>query len=186
MSKVSFSNMKLKVQIPVKTVKIGDQEIEVKQYLPIEEKEDLIYATIEKSRDESGIFNKVKMEKNFYLNLIYLYTNIAFTDKQKEDESKLYDILESNGVINSILVHIPEYPDLMKTAEEAMKDILQYTTTAGSVIKSIINDLPNNAKAAADFVNSFDEEKFQNVKDMIQMAQNSGVNNGNIMPLPVK
>ena len=44
----------------------------------------------------------------FHLYLVYLYTNINFTDKQKEDESKLFDVLLTNGIIEGVITTMPE------------------------------------------------------------------------------
>ena len=38
MAKVSYANMKLKMNESVKEVQLGETKIEVKQYLPVEEK----------------------------------------------------------------------------------------------------------------------------------------------------
>ena len=36
------------------------------------------------------------------------YTNLSFTEKQKEDYAKLYDLFEENGIIDLIIAEIPE------------------------------------------------------------------------------
>jgi hypothetical protein len=36
------------------------------------------------------------------LEIIFHYTNLSFTDKQKEDLVKLYDVLESNNIFSLI------------------------------------------------------------------------------------
>ena len=38
---------------------------------------------------------------------MYAYTNINFTDKQKEDPTKLYDILVSSGLVSKVINIIP-------------------------------------------------------------------------------
>jgi hypothetical protein len=42
------------------------------------------------------------------LEVIYQYTNLSFTEKQKEDPVKIYDLLEGNGIIDKIVAAIPE------------------------------------------------------------------------------
>jgi len=42
------------------------------------------------------------------LEIIFSYTNIAFTEKQKEDMAKLYDLLQGSELLNLILNNIPE------------------------------------------------------------------------------
>lgn len=108
----------------------------------------------------------------FHLHIVYMYTNLTFTDKQREDEMKLYDLLQSSGLLNKIIENMneEEYEDLWNKIEEYMSDELKYTTTAAAVIKSVITDLPTQAQAAMDIVNSFDKDKFQEVVDFAKAA----------------
>ena len=92
MAKVSFGSLKLKKTEEVNKISIADKEIEVKTYLPIEDKYDLIQATLLEAAEGIG-FNEVLLELNLNLNIIYLYTNLTFTDLQRQDKFKLYDIL---------------------------------------------------------------------------------------------
>ena len=108
MAKVSYANLKLKTNQEVKKFEFNGQEIEVLQYLPTEDKYDLIMTTLQKS-EEDGIYNDMKLDVYFHLHLVYMYTNLSFTDKQRENETKIYDTLKSNGFIDNLLINIPEY-----------------------------------------------------------------------------
>ena len=99
MAKVSYANLKLKLHQPSNVMDFNGQEVDVIQYLPVEDKYDLIMATLQKS-EEDGIYNPLKLDIYFHLNLVYMYTNLSFTDKQRENELKLYDVLKSNGFID--------------------------------------------------------------------------------------
>ena len=74
MGKVSYANMKLKVKNEVKTFKFQDNDIEVIQYLPVEDKNSLIGATLNKAK-EGNLYNPLKLDMYFHLHLIYVYTN---------------------------------------------------------------------------------------------------------------
>lgn len=176
MAKVTFSSLKLKTNTDVKEVKIGEHIIEVKQYLSIENKNDLVEIALQKA-EENGVYNEILLDMYFNLNIIYLYTNITFTDKQKEDEPKLYDVLESNGLIDSVVAALPqrEYAELVGYVEQMKKNILKYKNTAGAVLQSIIQDLPKNAAIAKDIIDSFDPNKYQAVVDFATAA-NGGRN----------
>ena len=52
--KVSYANMKLKINTSVKTFDFGGQKVEVLQYLPAQDKYDLLMITLQKSL-ENGI-----------------------------------------------------------------------------------------------------------------------------------
>ena len=171
MGKVSYANMKLKVKNNVKTFKFQDNDIEVIQYLSSEDKYSLINITLQKSL-EDGFYNPLKLDVYFHLHLVYMYTDISFTEKQKEDEFKIFDTLKNNNFIDLMLENIPEdeYNYLLKIMEETIE---KNKNTVAGVISKLINDLPTNAQAAMDIVNNFDKDKFQAVKDFA-IAANGG------------
>ena len=176
MAKVIYASLKLKTDNSVNTFDFQGHEIEVLRYLPVEDKYDLVMITLQNS-EENGIYNPVKLDMYFHLYLVYMYSNLSFTDKQKENESKLYDTLKSNGFIDLFLDNMEEteYADLYTYINECQEDTLHYRNTAGAVLQSVIQDLPKNAQAAADIVNGFDKNKFQAVIDFATAA-NGGRN----------
>lgn len=171
MAKVSFTNLKLKVDTSTKTVEIGNNKIKVLQYLPVEDKYDLVMITLQKAYEE-GIYNPIKLEKYFHLYLVYMYSNINFTDKQKEDENKLYNILESNGIINSIIDAIPEeeFNKIFNYLSQIMTDRFESKKYIGSVISNFITDLPNQMQTVQQMVNDFDPNQYQAVLDFAKAA----------------
>lgn len=169
MIKVTYSSLKLKTKEEIK--KIEDTDIEIVQYLPIQDKIDLIDITLQKAK-EGRLYNPIKVDMFFHLNLIYLYTNITFTDKQREDEYKLYDTLQSNGIINQVIAAMDEneYNGLLNMINEKIENELRYNTTAAAIISKIIDDLPKNAEAAQQIVDNFDKDKYQAVVDFAKAA----------------
>lgn len=185
--KVSYANLKLKTKDEIKTFNFNNTEIEVKQYLPIEDKYDLVMITLQKA-EENGIYNALKLDMYFHLHLVYMYTNLSFTEKQKENEMKIYDTLESNGFIDKMIEVIPEeeYNALFTFMDEIMLNTLNYTNTAGAVIQSIINDLPKNAKIAKDIIDSFDKEKYQEVTEFAKAANgNRPIGQDKLIKMPL-
>lgn len=171
MAKVSYANMKLKTNESIKEVQIGETKIEVKQYLPIEEKYSFLNIVLQNSLD-NDIYHPVKVDMYFHLYLVYLYTNINFTDKQKEDESKLFDVLLTNGIIDSIITTMPEaeYNMLVNLLNQMIEKNEKYKTTFAGVVGKFINDLPAQADAAMKIVENFDPNKFQEVIAFAQAA----------------
>lgn len=169
--KVSYANMKLKVDKSVNTFDFEGTKVEVLKYLPIEDKYDLIMITLQKS-EENGTYNPLKLDIYFHLHLIYMYSNLSFTDKQKEDELKLYDCLKSSGFIDKFVeaVDDDEYKYLFDMMEDTLNIYMTYRNTAAAVLQSVIQDLPKNAQYAADIVNSFDKDKFKEVVDFAEAA----------------
>ena len=171
MAKITYSSLKLKTKEEIKEIDFEGNKIEVKQYLPITDKIDLIDITLQKSKEER-LYNPIKVNMYFHLHLIYLYTNISFTEKQREDEEKLYDVLDSNGLIDAVVAAIPEneYTDLLNKTAEKIDNELKYNTTTAALVSKIIDELPMNAQAMADAVNNFDPTKYQAVLDFAKAA----------------
>lgn len=182
--KVSFTNLKLKVNTEVNTFQFGENKtkIEVLKYLPIEDKNDLIHIALQNA-EEDGIYNDILLEMYFNLYIIYFYTNINFTDKQKEDPAKLYDQMQSNGLITSVIEAMDndEYANLLTSLEVIRDANLTYKNTVGAVLQTIIQDLPRNAAAAAEIVNNLNPENFKEVQRLAQLANNTGMNNDKVV-----
>ena len=174
MAKVSFGTLKLKKQENTTTIKIADKDIEVLNYLPIEDKYDLIQATLQQSVEGIG-FNEILIEMNFYLNVVFLYSNISFTETQKEDRYKLYDILESNGVINEIVNAIPvqEFKNLMDSFDLEKKRVVRENRSSAGILNNIISKLPNKAQETSDILKNIN---FEDMKDVVNFANELGIN----------
>ena len=164
MAKVTFASLKLKVRDDIREIDLGDKKIEVKQYLPAEDKYDLIMITLQESKEE-GVYNHFKMDMFFHLNMVFMYTNLQFTDKQKEDLIKLYDVLESNGIINAVVAAIPEeeYNYLFDTMETVAKARSKYDNSFAGILNNFIVNMPINAAEANKIVENFDPEKYGEV-----------------------
>lgn len=171
MGKISYASLKLKTDVSVKEFDFNGNKYEVLNYLPISDKHSLINITLQKSR-EDNFYNALKIDMYFHLHLIYMYSNLVFTDKQKEDEEKIYDCLKSNGLLDKILEEIPEneYEDLLHFMEEEINNEMKYNTTTAALIGKFITDLPTQAQAAMDIVNNFDKTKFEEVIKFAEAA----------------
>ena len=62
MAKVAFTKLGLKRKDEVKTVNINNNVIEVKQYLPINEKLELIGRVLNQAADDNNFSNPIKLE----------------------------------------------------------------------------------------------------------------------------
>ena len=152
-----------------------DYQIEVKKYLPASDKVDLIQIALQKA-EEDGIYNDIKLDVYFHLNIIYLYTNIEFSAEDREDEMKLYDILQTNDIIDQVVAIMgDEYGVLKDYLDIAKADNLTYKNTAAAVLTRIVQDLPKNAATAKEIIDSFDPNKYQEVVNFATAA-NGGRN----------
>ena len=127
--------------------------------------------TLQKSL-EDGYYNPIKIDEFFHLHLIYMYTNINFTEKQKEDEHKLYDSLKSNGLIDAFIEQMNEfdYSELFNMLDDTKRELTEYKHSVSGIIQNIITDLPKQAEAMQDIIDNFDKEKYQNVLNFAKAA----------------
>lgn len=145
MAKVTFTKLALKKKEEVKNIKINDIDIEVKQYLPVNDKLDLIARVINGAHDQNNFPNPIKIEVIGAMEIIMAYTNITFTDKQKEDIAKLYDILDSNGIINQIVSAIPEdeYHFLIDGINDTIDAVYTYQNSVLGILDTVSQDYSN-------------------------------------------
>ena len=170
---MNFKDLNLKKDYLTNTsiLKINEQQIEVKQYLPIADKNDLIEIALQKA-EENGTYNEILLDVYFHLNLIYLYTNIEFSDKDREDEMQLYDILESNHIIDNVISCLMEgeYDNLKSLLITMLDRKLKYENSAAAVFRRFVTDLPAAAATASEIVENFDREKYSSVVDFATAA----------------
>ena len=146
MAKIAFTKLGLKKKDEVKTVNINNNVIEVKQYLPINDKLALISRVINLSHDSSNNFaNPVQVEVIGTIEIIAAYTNLSFTEKQKEDYAKLYDLLEENGITKDLIGAIPEdeYAFLIDGINDSIEAVYKYQNSILGILETVSQDYSN-------------------------------------------
>ena len=149
MAKVSFAKLGLKVNNEVKIFEwlSGDEvtTVEVKQYLPIEEKLAVISNIINNSIDDNDFYNPVRLEIFTTLEILYAYTNFNITPKMKEDPFKLYDVVLSSGLFDKVLEVMPteEFDRIDVSAHATIRNIYNYKNSAAGILHLISTDYSN-------------------------------------------
>lgn len=145
MAKIGFTKLSLKRKNEVKTITINNNQIEIKQYLPVNEKLDLIARVINGAHDQNNFPNPIKIEVIGTLEMIMAYTNISFTEKQKEDIPKLYDLLEENGIIKDIISQIPEdeYNFIIDGINKTVDAVYTYNNSVLGILEAVSKDYSN-------------------------------------------
>ena len=142
MSKVSFTKLKCKLNEEICNVEFMGETIEVKQYLPVQEKLKLIGKVLMLSHEEDANYaNPVKVNIFTDLEIMFAYTNIKFTDKQKEDTPGLYDIISSSGLLDVILSTIPnsELELVYNGVQSSVQAVYQYQNSVVGVLDVLKN-----------------------------------------------
>ena len=171
MADINYKDLEFKkVNIP-KFFDWNGKRIEVAGYIPAEDRYDIVMITLQKSL-EDGIYNPIKLDIYFHLNLVYMFTNITFDDEDREDELKLYDKLMSSGFMDKFLSNMDTavYTEMQEDIENIAQLKTDYSKSTAGIIGKFINDLPANAEAMKEILDNFDPERYQAVVDFAKAA----------------
>lgn len=171
MAKVSFSKLGLNKNTGVDIVEWNDQKIEVKQYLPMAEKLELVSNIINNSIDDNGYYNPMRVYVNTIVEVILAYTNISVTDKQKEDILKLYDLFVGSGLSGKIIgesMNPYEYKQLQSWIHETINSIYNYKNSVMGILDTVSTDYKDlDLDAIKIYNNLADKENLTLVKDVL-------------------
>lgn len=142
MAKVAFSKLGLKKTEEIEVIEWNEQKIEVKQYLPIEDKLDMIANIINQSADYNGYYNPARIYIFTILEMIDYYTNISLTEKQKADVFKTFDLFVNSGLSAAIFDKINpyEYNQIKSWVHELINSIYVYKNSVVGIMDTIKED----------------------------------------------
>lgn len=168
---MEYKELGLSKKTELKEFNWEGNKIYITKYLPIESKYDIVMITLQESLEDK-IYNPIKLDMCFHVNLVLMYTDLVFTDEEKQDISKLYDEMKSTGFLNEFLKHIDEeeYKEMQEDIENISQLLMKYNMSAAGILAKFIDDLPANAEAAQKILDGFDPEKYQNVIDFARNA----------------
>lgn len=175
MAKVPFSKLQASINnSDAKTFyynKEGEEVYyEVKRYLPFNEKINLISSVINKSVDDNGYYNPMRVKLFLTLETVFAYSNLSFTSKMLEDPFKLYDILVSTGIFKDIINCIDEneWIELQDSVWSTIKNIYDYKNSVLGILENISTDYSNLDLNASDIQSKLaDPDNMQLLKDIL-------------------
>ena len=145
--KIGLTKLGLKKNTNLIPLEWGDQVIQIREYLPIEDKIGVIERIVNQSLDDNNFANPVRIMINTVLEVIFAYTiNINFTDKQKEDRLGLYDLLVSSGLWKAIenkLAEVGELNIIQNTVREVIDEIYKYKNSTLGILQAVSEDYSN-------------------------------------------
>lgn len=162
MANITFESLDLTVNQEVKILDFNEYKIEVVQYLPIQKRLELISEVLSNalSEDTEGFYNPIKLEVFTAVAAVEAYTNIEFTEEEKQDIPTIYDKLQSSGLLNIIVengIGEHEFFVLSTQVEACMRAINTFNNSFYGVIKNIGNN--------SDIVNLDIERLLTTIKD---------------------
>lgn len=142
MAKVSFAKLGLKVDNETTSIKFKNQDIEVKHYLPMQSKMEMIADIINQSADENRFYNPMKLEVFTAIEIINNYTNLSLTDKQKENAANTFDLIVSSGLYADVLnvIGADEFYAINNSLEETVKSIYSYQNSIFGILDDMSRD----------------------------------------------
>ena len=152
-------------------ITINEQEIEVVQYMPIQDKLAMIERILNFTIDDTGFLNPVRLEVFTVLEIISTYTNINITDKMMENAPKTYDSLMINGVIDAIIEAIPEdeYNAIFDAIEDCAEHTVNYLNSFVGMMKTVTENYNATKMDVDQIMNDLDDSnKIGLVKDILE------------------
>ena len=169
MVKVNVTKLnKIKSLDPI-DIKIGEETISVVQYLPLEKKLTIMQNIIEQAgNNEEGFYNIVKLTVFYTIEMLRVYTNISFTEKQLEDPQKLYDIIVLNNIWETVKDSIPEKERdyIWDNTCALAREITEYNHSALGILNLLSNDYDNLSLDTTDMAN-----KLSNVDNLKMLRE---------------
>lgn len=170
MAKIPFTKFKCKLNIEEKTVHIGEEVILVKQYLPIQEKLMLISNVVMQAHEQDENYsNPIKAEVYRDLEVVFAYTNISFTEKQKEDLPKLYDLLTSSGILKLIIEAIPEdeYAKICSGVWQTIDSVYKYQNSILGILDTVKADYSDTEFDLSNIQEALGSSDLALIKDIV-------------------
>lgn len=145
-NKIGLSKLGLKKEHSVTIIEWNGQQIEVLNYLPIQEKLDLISRIVNQSLDENNFANPARLNIFTIMEILYSYTNITFTAKQRENFLDTYDLFMSTGLwykIFNVLKENGEYEYIQYTTADVVNEIYKYRDSILGILEAVQSDYKN-------------------------------------------
>lgn len=147
MAKVPFSKLDVKLNNKVNdciycNLKGEEIHYEVKYYLPVQEKMDMITKIINQSVDDNGFYNPMRIKIFTVLEVVYAYTNLSFTAKQKEDPFKLYDLLIGTGIFKDVVncIYEDDWKEIQETTITTIDNIYKFKNSVMGILEAVSAD----------------------------------------------
>lgn len=142
--KIFFNDLITNKTIEDKVVEINNKKVIVKQYLPVNQKLELITNILSKLSDNVYSFcNTVQMEVLYNIYMIKYYTNIEIADDASPAD--VVDILIKEDILYTILDAIPvkERIEVHDGMENIIEAAYKYRNSALGIFETISQDYSN-------------------------------------------
>lgn len=151
----------------IETIFSGETSVNVKRYLPIEQKMALIGNIVNNSVDDNNYYNPIRLDMYTVIGIVGLYTDI---DLEDTTIAQAYDILMESGLWEDILDTIPasEIEYIKINTRKILENIYAYKNSIYGVIEGF-NNSADNIKLDSEEIqkNLSDPENLKLVKEIL-------------------
>lgn len=162
MAKIPFSKLNIKnTAITPMKIQFGEIDIEVLPRLTIDDRVKFMEEIIANVQSENAFINEISLTVWFDLCVLFYYTNLTFTEKQKSDPGKLHDICVEHGLLRMVKNKIGEEElNFMHDLVNAqIEKIYNYRNSAYGILDAMKNDYDNLNLDATEIQKKLSDEK---------------------------
>lgn len=158
-------------------------KIEIKKYLPMEQKLNIAEIVLQECV-EFNFVNPIRVEAFFNIMVCIKYTNIDLSE-HLDNVYKLYDIVETNGLLQKVIdTSFEDYNELKMLIEELVSKFEKHENSISGVINRTLLDLPEKLREAMSELDNLDTTKLLNVFD--EVLENGGDKNAIVQAIVSK
>jgi hypothetical protein len=147
---MNLKDLGLELKIQEVSFKFNDKEIKVKQYLPVEQKAAIVNVATRGALVD-GIVSRVLMDAYLHLLIIENYTNIEFSEADRELILETFDRVQSTGFVDLVIENMPqaEYEYLFNETNIHANNINEFYRSFGYAAQSMssLNNVFSTAEA---------------------------------------
>lgn len=169
---MNYSDLGLNIEYKkIEVELIEDKKLEVLTYLPVREKTEMLQFIINNVIDpKTGCASPIRMEIYFSIAVCHWYGGIDFSNEDMAKISDVYDALELNKVIQTIIDHVPydEINFMRDLAEETVADVARYNSSAAGIVQSMVDSSGSLDRQLNDIIQKVQSKEGLELLDMIK------------------
>lgn len=169
---MNYSDLGLDIEIKEAEVEVaGGKKLNVLTYLPMKDKTEMLQFIVNNVIDpKTGCASPIRMEIYFSIAMCHWYGRIDFSNEDMAKISDVYDALEVNKVIQTVVDYVPydEINFMRDLAEETVADVARYNSSAAGIVQSMADSSGSLDKQLSDIIKKVQSREGLEMLDMIK------------------
>ena len=169
---MNYSDLGLDIEIKEVEVEVaGGKKFNVLTYLPMKDKTEMLQFIVNNVIDpKTGCASPIRTEIYFSIAVCHWYGGIDFSNEDMTNIGEVYDTLEVNKVIQTIIDYVPydEISFMRELAEETVADVARYNSSAAGIIQSMADSSGSLDAQLSDIIKKVQSREGLEMLDMIK------------------